>query len=126
LCQDGRTVFIRDCWKDLEAAAQSYEADDGIIVKMSKCPLISDPFLVVDPSYKSGEIPAEECSSLQLENLNGNKFPEREPSADCKQCEDECESDSEAFMVKRRRVLPLSRKRFQVDEQGLTPEKSAV
>jgi hypothetical protein len=93
---------------------------------MSKYPLISDPFLVVDPSYKSGEVQAKECSSLQPENPHGNKFPEREPFADCKQCEDECESDSEAFMVKRRRVLPLSRKRFQIDEQGLTPEKSVV
>ena len=118
-------VIVRDGCNELEAAAQSYETDDEIMVEVLKGPLITDSF-AVDRCEKYSKMQMEKCSSMQTQALIGNRIPQLEPSSDCKQGEDEGESDSEAFMVKRRRVLPLTRKKFQIDEQGLTPEKSVV
>ena len=118
-------VIVRDSCDELEAAAQSYETDNEIMVEVLKGPLITDSF-AVDRRQKDTKMQMEKCSSMQPQALIRNSIPQIEPSSDCKQGEDEDESDSEAFMVKRRRVLPLTRKKFQIDEQGLTLEKSMV
>ena len=123
-------IFIHDSWEDLVAAAQSYETQDGIMVEVLKAPAVTDSFIVdlwnPMPSDCS-EMHMDKCSAAQAKFANGNTIAQLEPISDHKQHQEEDgESDSEAFRVKRRRVLPCTRKRFQVDEQGLTSEKSLV
>lgn len=63
--------------------------------------------------------------------LQGSNCAESELSgipvpADGKQGQEEEESDTEVFRVKRRRVLPTGSRKFQVDEQRMEPNKSMV
>ena len=100
------------------------------MVEVLKPPTVTDSFIVdlCNPMSSDGsEMHMDKCSAVQAEFPNGNTIGQLEPLSDHKQHqEQDGESDSEAFRVKRRRVIPCTRKRFQVDEQGLTSEMSLV
>ncbi|KAI5064431.1 hypothetical protein GOP47_0021101 [Adiantum capillus-veneris] len=143
-CGGIRSLVVRDDLPKLVAVAQKYESEDEILSEVLKGPSICDPF-VASTGIGIGEelfltsalssVP-EASNGLHEAPLSGEKRPKLcegslvhvntftgAPSSDSKQIQEEDLSDSEAFRVKRRRVLPSHSKRFQVDEQLLSPKK---
>ncbi|MCO5573229.1 hypothetical protein L7F22_026998 [Adiantum nelumboides] len=144
-CGGNRSLVVRDDFPKLLAVAHNYELEDGVLSEVSKGPAICDSF-VASTRIGVGEelfltsflssLP-EASSGLHEALLSGEKREKlcegvcpahaeavtRAPSLDSQQIQEEDSSDSEAFRVKRRRVLPSHSKRFQVDEQLLSPKK---
>ena len=128
-CKDDRTIFIHDSWEDLEAAVRQFETEDVTVAEMLNQPAITDSVIVGPPSlvpFEGREMHKHRCSRMLSESPNEINIVQLETLSDHKQHQEEAESEPEAFRVKRRRVFPRTWRRFQVDEQKLTTEKSMV
>ncbi|KAH7440547.1 hypothetical protein KP509_04G112300 [Ceratopteris richardii] len=139
-CGTGRSLIVRDNFATLQSLSQAYEMEGEVVDEVVKGPLVSDSFVATAGVSASEELLLQkllssvrdngpvEASSLEettrysdavdvrTKSFNGTTSLDGRPL-----CEEDS-SDSEAFRVKRRRILPSHRKRFQVDEQVLSPK----
>eukprot|EP00250_Pteridium_aquilinum_P000026 c10040_g1_i1 orf=2-2707(-) len=115
-CKGDRMVVSRDDFAKLEAIAQKYECEEEIRSKVLKISSQSDALEREHDNVMLREV-AEGKASGEL--CDGG-------ASDCRHSQEDDESDTEVFQVKRRRVSPPQSKRFQVDEQEIAPEKSMV
>lgn len=139
-CESERMIVLKDDFAYLEAVAQKFESEVEIRNRVQKLSLEREDGSKVAEDIqfeKSSSIHAKdsgECCKTQgdKENAyNGGTIAQvgscdGATSSDCRQGQEEEESDTEVVQFKRRKVSLPQSKRFQVDEQEISPEKSTI